>query len=169
MSCFLIWLAGEWESMPSLITAVYSAGVCVCDDKLYVIKHNMECFTPKAPRWINMAVPIPFEMGIFNCLPLDRKIYMIGSYVKNLVEFDTETRALTTVGKFSVASGPAVLCNGVIYVVGGQDTKNVETYDLEKGQFGVACQFPRIVSNHHCFALPEYPMFRTPGCCSCAM
>ena len=155
--------------MPSLITAVYSAGVCVCDDKLYVIKHNVECFTPKAPRWINIAVPIPFEMGIFNCIPLDHKIYMIGSYIKNLVEFDTETRALTTIGKFSVASGPAVLCNGVIYVVGGQDTKNVETYDLEKGEFGVACQFPRIVSNHHCFALPEYPMFRTPGCCSCAM
>ena len=94
---------------------------------------------------------------------------MIGSYVKNLVEFDTETRVLTTVGKFSVASGPAALCDGVIYVVGGQDTKDVETYNFETGEFGVACQLPRVVSNHHCVALPDYPTFRNRECFKCAM
>ena len=150
-------------------TPVYSAGACICDDKLYVVKHSMECFSPKAPRWINVAAPIPFENGIHNCLSKGTKIYMVGSYIRTLVEYDTETRAMSTLGKFNLASGPAVMYRDVIYVIGGPDTQDVETYDLETQEFGVACQFPRLISDHHCVALPGYPQFRTPGCFSCPM
>ncbi len=155
--------------MPSLNDSVYSAGVCVCDDKLYVVKHSMESFTPRAPRWVSEVVALPFEMGIYNCIARDKTIYIVGSYVKNLIAFDTETRALTTLGKFNLVSGPATMLGDVIYVISGEDTKDVETFDLETKEFGVACEFPKLMSQHHCVALPAYPGLRTAGCYTCAM
>ncbi len=50
---------------------------------------------------------------------------MIGSYIRKLVEFDTETRNLTELGFFSVASGPAVLLGDMIYVVRSQSLNKI--------------------------------------------
>ena len=85
------------------------------------------------------------------------------------MEFDTETRSLTELGFFSVASGPAVLLEDCIYVVGGPDTRSVETYDFKKREFDIVCQLPRTIINHHCIILPKYPDLRRADCAFCAI
>ena len=128
---------GDWSTLPNLNSATYSAAACVHHGKIYVIKHEVECYSPGDIAWTKIVLALPFEIGIHHCVSGHNKIYTIGSYILDLFEFDTQTLLLSKLGKFQDCSGPAVLSNNKIYVMSGDNCNNIESYNLKTREFGV--------------------------------
>ena len=128
-------LSDTWESQPDLEKPVYSAAACYCNGNIYVISNYMEVLSPGASAWQQKpALP----QGINWALPHDSSIYMAGMYAYSLYVFDTLAEQLTDLGLFTHCyMGRACMISNKIYVSGGEDSKMIESYDLDDETFSV--------------------------------
>lgn len=156
--CFVF--TGEWERLPDLPSAVYSAALCVCNNHLYCIKNLVHYLTPGATAWTAIGQSLPCDMGAQTALPSGDKIYLLGSHVKRLVEFDTVTQIYTDLGSFQNAMGQGCLLQEKIHVFCGEDGENIETYDLCTKEFCVVKKLDHCMYNHSVVVMPKYPRFR---------
>ncbi len=150
-----------WTSVPELIQPVFSAATCVCRGKLFVIKHDIQYFTPReSDTWTTMQMSFPFEIGIHSAIAVDDYIYLVGQYIPQLMRFDAASQELVNLGRFKNSSGPLCLCNGTIYSVGGNEGELVESYDRDTDEFAVVSKLESCWCNANVVAASIFPQFR---------
>lgn len=156
--------AEEWKSLPKLVTPVFSAAMCGCNGAIYVIKHSIQCFKADTQQWstVELPVPLPFEIGIQCAVTAGKRLYIIGSYIFKLLEFDTSGNKLTTLGEYRNVSGLGCVHNNKIYVFGGEDTGVLEFYDLQLKKFSFVHKIigSKCMLDSDVLTVPVFPRFR---------
>jgi hypothetical protein len=153
--------ADTWEMQPALKRAVYSAAVCSCYDNIYVISDYMEILYSGASTWQQKTGIFPSAMSINWVLSYRRDLYMMGLYSYSLYVFDTVTEQLTELGTFKQCyMGRASSISDKIFVLGGEESQVIESYNIDKGTFAVENHLDHELLNHHVVVLPNYPKLK---------
>lgn len=88
---------GEWEKQPNMLQAQYAAVGCVCNDKLYIFKTQVQCFAPLTQQWTSLQMALPFEKGFQSCVSVGGSIYLLTAYYcELLVVFDPDSQTVAT-------------------------------------------------------------------------
>ena len=99
-----MYFAGEWDKMPSLPCSMYLAAACVCNEKIFVIKNNIQYLTKGSQHWTQLQVALPYEQGLDHCAALGGSIYILASHADLLISFDINSETVT------VKKTPATNC-----------------------------------------------------------
>ncbi|XP_013404713.1 kelch-like protein 12 [Lingula anatina] len=150
---------GQWIKCAALLTPQYSAAAAVCNDKLYVIKHDIQCYEPTLDYWIHLKIPLPFENGLHCAMTRGKVIYLTGQYILDLLEFDTVAKKFSKRGKFRKALGSACIVQDTIFVVAGEECNVIESFDLISGKFDEVLHLDYYLNNHNAVTIPIFPKF----------
>ena len=139
---------------------VFTAATCVCIDRMYVVKHDIQYCHLETESWTILQRPLPFEIGIHQAVCIGTKIYLLGQYINKFTEFDTETKTCVELGRFKEASGAMCQIQSQVYVVGGDECDKVEVYNMDTRQFDEVATLKAGLRCLNLVAMPIFPKFR---------
>ena len=150
----------EWTKRPPLNAAVFSAAVCICSDRLFVIRHSIEYLDRRASTWTTITAPLPFEIGIHSCVTAGSDIYVAGSYIRDIIKIDTNTHKVNKLASFTEASGPLEMIDDCIYNISGQDSDCIECFNIHTQQVSCVAKMKGATKNHSVVRVANFPQFR---------
>ena len=84
-----------------------------------------------------MSVPLPYEIGIHSCVSVGPHIYLAGTYIRDIIRLNVETHKIEKLGSYTKASGPLEVIDECVYNISGQDSEDIECFDINSVQ--VSC------------------------------
>ena len=117
---------------------MYSAAVAECRGRIYVIKDSVWCWAQGQSVWTTVTDPLPFQIGIHWAASRDDKIYLGGTFYKELYEYDPKDRTVKTLHNFEMATGQLAAIGSKLFRMGTEygSCELLEWYDFDKEQFG---------------------------------
>ena len=140
--------------------AVFSAGVCICADRLYVIRYGVEYLDRGATSWTVVTAPLPYEIGIHSCVSIGSSIYIAGTYIRDVVKLDVETRAIEKLASFETASGPLEVIGRCVYNISGPESDWIECFNVDTLELSRVAKLKGATTNHSVVRVVDYPDFR---------